>query len=126
MASHSSSGRTPAKTGSPEATAASYSISPIRRPPGNHASSTSITSGFGPAISAMASSITLENSGSTSTTLAPPWSSWNAIEEGSSRMLKALITAPSIGTAKCASYIAGMLGSIKATVSPRPMPWPAR
>ena len=49
---------------------------------------------------------------------APPWSSWNAIEGASSRMLSALSTAPAIGTAKCNSFIAGIFGSIAATVSP--------
>ena len=57
--------------------------------------------------------------------LAPPWSSWNAIEAASSRMFSALSTAPAIGTAKCTSFIAGMFGSIAATVSPWPMPRPA-
>ena len=45
-----------------------------------------------------------------------------AIASASSRMLSALSTAPIIGTPKCASNIAGMLGSITATVSPLPMP----
>ena len=31
-----------------------------------------------------------------------------------------------IGTAKCSSFIAGTFGSIAATVSPVPIPWPAR
>ncbi|MGY3409955.1 hypothetical protein ACVWZV_006068 [Bradyrhizobium sp. GM5.1] len=35
-------------------------------------------------------------------------------------------TAPVMGTAKCTSFIAGMFGSIAATVSPTPMPLPAR
>ena len=50
--------------------------------------------------------------------LAPPWSSWKAIEGASSRMLSAFSTAPAIGTAKCTSFIAGIFGSIAATVSP--------
>ena len=40
----------------------------------------------------------------------------------SSRMLRALSTAPVIGTPKCASKRAGMLAAMTATVSPRPMP----
>ena len=48
------------------------------------------------------------------------------MEGASSRMLSALSTAPAIGTAKCTSFIAGMFGSIAATVSPVPMPRPAR
>ena len=57
--------------------------------------------------------------------LAPPWSSWKAIEGASSRMLSAFSTAPAIGTAKCTSFMAGIFGSIAATVSPWPMPRPA-
>ena len=40
-------------------------------------------------------------------------------------MFSALSTAPAIGTAKCNSFIAGMFGSIAATVSPTPMLRPA-
>jgi len=36
-------------------------------------------------------------------------------------MFSAFSTAPAIGTAKCASFMAGMFGSIAATVSPGPM-----
>ena len=36
-------------------------------------------------------------------------------------MFSALSTAPVIGTAKWASFIAGMFGSMAATVSPMPM-----
>ncbi len=48
------------------------------------------------------------------------------MEGASSRMLSALSTAPAIGTAKCTSFIAGMFGSMAATVSPAPMPRLAR
>jgi len=46
----------------------------------------------------------------------------NAIASASSRVFSVLSTAPAIATPKCASYIAGMFGSIAATVSPAPMP----
>ena len=46
----------------------------------------------------------------------------NAIASASSRVLSVFSTAPHIGTPKCASYIAGMFGSMTATVSPLPMP----
>ena len=49
---------------------------------------------------------------------APPWSSWKAIDGASSRMFSAFRTAPAIGTAKCTSFMAGIFGSIAATVSP--------
>jgi len=62
------------------------------------------------------------NSGSTTTTLASPWSSMKATAAGSSRVLSALSTAPTMGTPKWASTMGGVLGSITATVSPLPMP----
>ncbi len=61
-------------------------------------------------------------SASTITTLASPCSRMKAIVAASSRVLMAFSTAPAIGTPKCASNRAGMLGAITATVSPRRMP----
>ncbi len=45
-----------------------------------------------------------------------------AIVSGSSRVLSVFSTAPIIAGAKCSSTMAGTLGSIAATVSPRRMP----
>ena len=45
-----------------------------------------------------------------------------AIASASRRVLSVFNTAPHIGTPKWASTIAGILGSIAATVSPTPMP----
>ena len=45
-----------------------------------------------------------------------------AIASPSSRVFSVFSTAPVIATPKWASTIAGMLGSITATVSPTPMP----
>ena len=56
-----------------------------------------MTSGFTLA-SASASFITLENSRSTISTLASPWSSEKAMIAASSRVLSVLSTAPVIGT----------------------------
>ncbi len=46
----------------------------------------------------------------------------NASASASSRVLSVLSTPPVIGTPKCASTISGVLASIAATVSPRPIP----
>jgi hypothetical protein len=51
----------------------------------------------------------------------PCWSE-KAIAAASSRVLSGLSTAPSIGTAKCASTISGTFEARIATVSSRPMP----
>ena len=40
----------------------------------------------------------------------------------SNLMLRALNTAPVIGTPKCASYVSGVLAPMKETVSPLPTP----
>ena len=45
-----------------------------------------------------------------------------AMPWASSRVFSVLSTAPHIGTPKWASNMAGVLGSIAATVSPGPMP----
>jgi hypothetical protein len=45
-----------------------------------------------------------------------------AMASASSRVFRAFSTAPHIGTPKCASYMAGMFGSMTATVSPVPIP----
>ena len=45
-----------------------------------------------------------------------------AIASASRRVLSVFRTAPAMATPKCASYIAGTLGSIAATVSSLPMP----
>ena len=63
-----------------------------------------------------------ENSRSVISTLVSLWSRMKAIIAASRRMLRALSTAPSIGTPKCASKISGTLGAITATVSPMPTP----
>ncbi len=55
-------------------------------------------------------------------TFASPWRRMKAIMAASSLVLSALSTAPTMGTPKCASTSAGMLGATTATVSPRPMP----
>ena len=87
------------------------------------ASATSITSsGAFDWRSASAFFMMPANSGSTMTALASPWSSMKATASGSSRVFRALSTAPAIGTPKCASTIGGVLGSITATVSFLPMP----
>ena len=44
------------------------------------------------------------------------------IASASRRVLSVFKVAPVIGTPKCTSTIAGMFGSITATVSPTPMP----
>ena len=62
------------------------------------------------------------NSGSTITALASPWSSMKAMVSGSSRVFRALSTAPAMGTPKWASTMGGVLGSMTATVSFLPMP----
>jgi hypothetical protein len=67
-------------------------------------------------------SVTAENSLSVKISFASPCSSMKAMACASSRVFKVLSTAPHIGTPKCASYIAGTLGSIAATVSPGRMP----
>jgi hypothetical protein len=92
-------------------------MSPSRVPPSNSASSTSITG-----IDGLTLSITAENSVSVISSLASPCSSMKAMACASSRVLRALSTAPHIGTPKCASYMGGVLGSITATVSPTPTP----
>jgi hypothetical protein len=66
--------------------------------------------------------ITAENSRSAMRSFASPCFSMNAMASGSRRVLRVFSTAPHIGTPKCASYIAGMFGSMTATVSPVPMP----
>ncbi len=71
---------------------------------------------------ATADAATAENSRSTMKTLASPWPSMKAIDSASSRVFSALSTQPAIGMPKCASTISGVLGSITATVSPRPRP----
>ena len=53
---------------------------------------------------------------------ASPWPSMNSTLGVSSRVFSVLSTAPSMGTPKCASTMAGMFGSMTATVSPRLMP----
>lgn len=72
--------------------------------------------------SLIASAISGAYSASTSTALASPWSSMKASVGASSRVLSVLSTAPAIGMPKWASTIAGVLGSITATVSFLPMP----
>ncbi len=62
------------------------------------------------------------NSGSAMSSFASPCSSMKSIDSASSRVFRVFSTAPHIGTPKCASTMAGMLGSITATVSPTPMP----
>jgi hypothetical protein len=69
------------------------------------------------------------NSLSISSTLASPWRSMKTMDSASSRMLSAFSTAPAMGTPKCASTIAGVLGSMAETVSFLPTPglaghWP--
>ena len=118
MAFHSSLGSDQAKAGSPSFRKSSYSFSPRKTPASYSASATSITSGCGPVISASARLIVDENSRSVNSTLASPWSSWKAIASASSRVLSVFSTAPDIGTPKWHSYIAGVFGSIAATVSP--------
>ena len=56
-------------------------------------------------------------------TFASPWSSMKAIASASRRVLSVFTTAPVIAGPKCSSIIAGTLGSIAATVSPRRTPW---
>ncbi len=73
----------------------------------------------------MAAWITSKNSRSAITTLASPCCSMKEMASASRRTLRVLSTAPIIGTPKCASSIAGMFGSITATVSPLPIPRPA-
>ncbi len=127
MASHSSGGICQANSGSPPPRNASYSISPIRSPPGPSGSAISTTRGRSPGGSvSSAARITGANSVSVSTTLASPWRRMNAISSASSRVLSALSTAPTMGTPKCASTRAGMLGAMTATVSPRPTPQAAQ
>ena len=72
--------------------------------------------------SASASVATAANSGSTNNTLVSACSSMKAKVLASKRVFKVLSTAPAIGTAKCASIMAGMLGSSVETVSFLPMP----
>ncbi|MNN44252.1 hypothetical protein D3C81_1585330 [compost metagenome] len=70
--------------------------------------------------------MTLWNSRSVISTLASPCFSMKAMASASRRTFKVLSTAPVMGTPKCASSMAGVLGSITATVSPRPMPRPTK
>jgi hypothetical protein len=63
-----------------------------------------------------------ENSRSVISALASPWSRMKAMVSASSRMFSVFSTAPAMGTPKCASYIAGTLGAMSATVSFLPMP----
>ena len=118
MESHSSGGKLHSKSASPSASRASYSIEPSASPPVKSASSTSTTSGFAlQSLSALPT--TAENSRSVNSTFASPWSSMKAIASASRRVLSVLSTAPNMAGAKCSSIIAGTLGSIAATVSPR-------
>ena len=71
---------------------------------------------------ASASFATAANSGSTSKTLVSACSSMKAMVLASKRVFKVLSTAPAIGTAKCASIIAGMFGNKAETVSFLPIP----
>ena len=80
-----------------------------------------MTMGF-TAISASACSIVAAYSPSVISSFAPPWPSMNASVAASSLVFSAFNTAPHIGTPKCASYSAGMLGAMTATVSFLPMP----
>ena len=63
-------------------------------------------------------------SGSSTSTRLSLWSSMKAMVAASSRVFRALSTAPAIGMPKCASTIAGVFGSITATVSFLTMPRP--
>ena len=121
MASHSSGGKVQANSGSPSARKASYSFSPRNVPPSCSASSTSITSGLD-LHSASAFPTVAENSRSVKSTFASPWSSMKAMASASSRVLSVFTTAPIMAGPKCSSTMAGMLGSIAATVSPRSTP----
>jgi len=56
---------------------------------------------------------------SVNSTFASPWSSMKAMASASRRVLSVFTTAPNIAGPKCSSIIAGTLGSIAATVSPR-------
>ena len=66
--------------------------------------------------------ITGENSRSTITSFASPWSSMKAMDSASRRVFSAHSTAPSMGTPKWHSTISGVFASITATVSPCPTP----
>jgi len=66
------------------------------------------------------------NSRSVSSTRVSLWARMKATVSASSRTLMAHSTAPSMGTPKCASTIAGVLGAMTATVSPRCTPCAAR
>ena len=95
------------KFGSPCATAASYSIAPMRFPRQmrhrRRRSRTALCPSSASALPRSRRKIRIDQND-----LCPPWSSWNAIEGASRRMLSAFSTAPAIGTAKCSSFIAGM------------------
>ena len=66
------------------------------------------------------------NSRSVSSTRASPWVRMKAMVSASRRVLMVHSIAPSMGTPKCASIIAGVLGAMTATVSPRCTPRAAR
>jgi hypothetical protein len=66
--------------------------------------------------------MTGKNSRSVNSTLASLCSSMNAIASASRRMFSMFTTAPIIAGPKCSSNIAGMFGSIAATVSPSTIP----
>ena len=89
------------------------------------ASSTSITTGRD-LHSSSALPIVSENSRSVNSTFASPWSSMKAMVSASRRVFRVFTTAPIIAGPKCSSTIAGTLGSIAATVSPRSTPRRAR
>ena len=80
-----------------------------------------MTSGLSPTLSS-AFAITPEYSRSVMSTLQSLCWRMKAIVSASSRMLRALSTAPAMGTPKCASSSSGILGAITQTVSPTPMP----
>ncbi len=73
-------------------------------------------------MSDKASLAKLTNSGSTKSTLVSACSSIKAIVLASKRVFRVLRTAPAIGTAKCASIIAGTFGNKTETVSFLTMP----
>ena len=127
MASHSSPGRAYGNPGSPPARNASYSAVPTGSFGGARASSMSTTKGRGPSGSMRSARRTTgANSRSTSNALASPWAKMKATVSASRRMLSGHSTAPSNGTPKCASTIAGVFGAMMATVCPRWTPCRAR
>jgi hypothetical protein len=93
----------------------------MRLPSGYSASSMSMTMGFVSSRDRAFSTVGA-SSPSVITARAPPWRSMKAMVSASRRVFSVFSTAPHIGTPKCASIIAGMLGAMIATVSFRPIP----